>query len=154
LSPAARSRRVSGWTSRILIVSALCALSTLACHTQPVYDVDRAIVPREPGWTLEDMTRAIQRAGARRGWDMRIVEEGRIEGRLRKPGTKAIVEIPYSAFEFSIRYQSSENLGYAGGKIHANYNRWIYNLERDIRREFLRMRPLEPAGAKPDRPGS
>jgi hypothetical protein len=114
-----------------------------ACHTDPLYQVDRAIVPNEPGWTLEDMTRAIQRAGARRGWDMRIVKPGLIEGRLRKPSTQAIVDIDYTANEFSIHYKSSENLDHKGGNIHNRYNRWIYNLERDIRREFLRMRPTE-----------
>ena len=127
------------------LTSLLAALAAVACQTQPVYDVDRAIIPREPGWTLEDMTRAIQRAGARRGWDMRILEEGRIEGRLRKPGTLAMIDVEYTTSEFSIRYRHSENLHYTGegasGKIHGNYNRWIYNLERDIRREFLRMRP-------------
>ena len=130
------------------LISLFAAGAALACQTQPVYDVERAIIPREPGWTLEDMTRMIQRAGARRGWDMRIVEEGRIEGRLRKPGTLAIIDVTYTPSEFDIRYQRSENLHYANGKIHGNYNRWIYNLERDIRREFLRMRPTVSDAAK------
>ena len=74
---------------------------------------------------------------------MRIVAPGRIEGRLRKPAVMAIVEVDYTAFEFNIHYKDSENLDYSGGRIHSSYNRWVYNLERDIRREFLRMRPTE-----------
>jgi hypothetical protein len=135
-----------GLTHRRL--AALTATLLLAgCQTEPIYDVDRAIIPTERGWTLEDMTRAIQRAGARRGWDMRIIEPGVIEGRLRKPQTRAVVDVTYTAVEFSIRYQSSENLDHSNGKIHHNYNRWVYNLERDIRREFLRMRPTYPAAS-------
>ena len=124
-----------------LLAAAVAALTTAGCQLQPIYEVNRAIVPQESDWTLEDMTRAIQRAGARRGWDMRIIEPGVIEGRLRKPDVQAIVDIDYTPFEFNIHYKSSENLGHSGDRINSAYNRWVYNLESDIRREFLRMRP-------------
>lgn len=121
----------------------LGSLLAAGCQTEPVYDVDRAIVPEEPDWTLTDMTRAIQRAGARRGWDMRIVEPGKINGRLRKPDVTAKIEVDYEAFEFSIHYRDSQNLGYSSGQIRSKYNRWIYNLQEGIRKEFLLMRPTE-----------
>jgi len=124
-----------------LAVAILTAALALACQTEPVYDVDRAVIPTESGWELNDMRNAIQRSGARRGWDMRIVEPGVIEGRLRKPGMKAVVDVTYTPYEFSIRYRESENLGYSNGRINGKYNRWVYNLERDIRREYLRLRP-------------
>ena len=139
--PGAR-RSLSRLAALSLVASAVL---TLACETQPIYDVDRAIIPTEPGWTLADMTRAIQRAGARRGWDMRIIEPGVIGGRLRKPRAKALIDVTYTPFEFSIRYESSENLDHSDGRIHHNYNRWVYNLEQGIRREFLLMRPLPRA---------
>jgi hypothetical protein len=139
--PSLRGRR-SALTGALAV--ALAVPFALACQTEPVYEVDRAIVPSEPGWGLDDMTNAIQRAGARRGWDMRVDAPGEIEGRLRKPSAKAVVDIHYTSNEFSIRYKSSENLGYQGGRIHNNYNRWVYNLEGDIRREFLRLRPSTP----------
>jgi hypothetical protein len=138
-----RSLRRLALTPTLVLALTLLGLTSLACQTQPVYEVDRAIIPNEPDWTLEDMTRAVQRAGARRGWDMRIIKPGMIEGRIRKPSTQAIVDIDYTANEFSIHYKSSENLGHAGDRIHSRYNRWVYNLERDIRREFLLMRPTE-----------
>lgn len=119
----------------------LALLLALGCQTDPIYEVDRAILPSDPTWSLSDMTTAIQRSGARRGWDMRILSPGTIEGRLRRPGRKAVVDITYTATEFSIKYNDSENLEYRDGRIHHNYNRWVYTLERDIRREFLRLRP-------------
>ena len=130
---------------RTLVAGLLACLgvATLGCASEPLYEVDRAIIPEEPSWTLEDMTRAIQRAGVRRGWDMRILEPGQIEGRLRKPFLSATVSIDYTPSEFSIRYKDSENMAYVAGRIHGSYNRWVYNLERDVRREFLRMRPSE-----------
>jgi hypothetical protein len=127
----------------LLLVSLLAIAAATGCQTEPIYEVDRAIIPEEPDWTLTDMTRAIQRAGARRGWDMRILAPGRIEGRLRTLQYKAIIEVDYEAFEFSIHYRDSENLDYKAGRIDNSYNRWVYNLERDIRRESLRMRPTE-----------
>jgi hypothetical protein len=146
--------RVRRLLKQILWVSLLTAVLAAACQTRPIYQVDRAIIPQEPGWTLSDMTRAIQRAGARRGWDMRIIEPGSIEGRLRKPDVTAIVDLSYTAFEFDIHYKSSENLGHSGDRIDNDYNRWVYNLESDIRREFLRMRPTEQpvAGRDPKTP--
>ena len=91
------------------------------------------------------MARAAAKSAIARGWDMRIVTAGTIEGRLRRPGRKAVVDITYTAAEFSIRYKDSENLEHSGGRIHHNYNRWVYTLERDIRREFLRLRPGQAA---------
>ena len=135
-----RNAPVAG-TARIAALAAAAVLLSLGCQTEPIYQVDRAIVPYEASWTLADMTNAIQRSGARRGCDMRIVSPGTIEGRLRKPSKKAVVDITYTAEEFNIHYKSSENLGERNGRIGGNYNHWVYNLERDIRREFLRLRP-------------
>ncbi len=134
-------------------IRALLVLAAIAtgCQTQPIYEVDQAIIPNDPTWTLQDMTLAIQRAGARRGWDMRILGPGHIEGRLRKPDAKAVIDVTYRRYEFSIHYKSSENLEHSGDRISNSYNRWVYNLERDIRREFLRMRPTEPAAPGPGR---
>ena len=44
----------------------------------------------------------------------------------------AVVEIPYSATSYSIRYRSSIDLNEAGGKIHKNYNSWVQNLTHGI----------------------
>ncbi len=149
-----RRRKLKRAASLAALVIAFPASGLLGCQTEPIYEVEAAVVPREPGWTLADMTRAIQRAGARRGWDMRIIEEGHIEGRLRKPAVMALVDVRYTAFEFDIRYRDSENLDYSPsrGEIHNNYNRWVYNLERDVRQEFLRMRPARSEAATPASP--
>ena len=44
----------------------------------------------------------------------------------------AVVEIPYSANDYSVKYRSSANLNEANGNIHKNYNGWIQNLTRGI----------------------
>ena len=46
----------------------------------------------------------------------------------------AVVEIPYSATSFSIRYKDSQNLRYNADdrSIHSNYNGWVQNLNNAI----------------------
>ena len=44
----------------------------------------------------------------------------------------AVVEIPYSATSYSIKYRSSIDLNESGGNIHKNYNGWIQNLNKGI----------------------
>ncbi len=104
---------------------ALATVLALGCQNDRVYDVEFAILPSDPSWSLDDMTSAIQRSGARRGWDMRIVAPGKIEGRLRRPNRKALVDITYKSDEFSIQYRDSENLEFKDGRIHPAYNRWV-----------------------------
>jgi hypothetical protein len=53
-------------------------------------------------------------------------------GTLMLRSHTAVVEIPYSATSFSIKYRSSINLDQSGGNIHKNYNGWIQNLYKGI----------------------
>jgi len=45
---------------------------------------------------------------------------------------QALVDIPFDARRFSIRYVSSSNLDYDGVVIHRNYNGWVQNLQNAI----------------------
>ena len=56
----------------------------------------------------------------------------------------AIVEIPYSASGFSIKYRDSVNLNYRKDDngvemIHPNYNRWVEKLRREIVGQVLTL---------------
>ena len=51
----------------------------------------------------------------------------------------AAVNIRYSLSNFRIEYRDSRELGYNDGKIHRNYNRWVYNLDKSIMRELKRI---------------
>ena len=64
---------------------------------------------------------------------------GLVTGRLDLRGHRAVVDVKYSAKDYSITYKDSTNLDYTGTQIHKNYNGWIENLDRDIRANLLSL---------------
>ena len=85
------------------------------------------------------MERSIIRAGSQLGWVMTPVRPGLVSGRLDLRTHIAVVDVPYDAKSYSIKYKESTNLNADGANIHKNYNGWIENLDRNIRAELLRL---------------
>jgi hypothetical protein len=75
---------------------------------------------------------AIVRAGASLGWQMKDESPNMLVGTILLRNHTAVVEIPYSANNYSVKYRSSTNLNESNGNIHKNYNGWIQNLTRGI----------------------
>lgn len=117
------------------ILSALTAtLVLIGCSTVPIMNVDNAAVPTTSGkpLTKEQVRAAIIRAGGALGWQMKDEGPDKLVGTLVLRTHTAVVEIPYSATNFSIKYRSSIDLNESGGNIHKNYNGWIQNLHKGI----------------------
>lgn len=117
------------------IVTALVATFVLAaCTTVPIMNVDNAAVPTVSGkpLTKEQVRAAIIRAGGALGWQMKDEGPDKLVGTLVLRTHTAVVEIPYSSTNYSIKYRSSIDLNESGGNIHKNYNGWIQNLNRGI----------------------
>ncbi|MGX2039274.1 hypothetical protein ACWJKU_03960 [Methylocaldum sp. MU1018] len=123
-----------------LIALVAAALVLLAgCRTSPVYNVYDApvLVTGAKPYTADDVEKAIVRAGASLGWQVRKVKPGQLVGTLFIRSHMAEVDITYSKDKYNIRYKNSNNLNYDGTKIHSNYNGWIQNLDNAIKRELL-----------------
>jgi hypothetical protein len=117
------------------VLSALItALAIAGCTSVPIMNVDNAPVPATAGkpMTQEQVRAAIIRAGSALGWQMKDEGPNKMVGTLVLRTHTAVVEIPYSATNFSIKYRSSINLDESGGNIHKNYNGWIQNLNKGI----------------------
>lgn len=101
----------------------------------PVRDVQSAPIPASPVATMENIEKAILRAGLTLGWQMVPKGPGQIEGVLLLRKHRAVVDITYDTKVFSIAYKDSVNLDYRDSDktIHSNYNGWIQNLEKGIR---------------------
>ena len=124
---------------RIIVFAAIVALCVGGCTTRPVRNVEnQPVVTAGKAATMEDVERAIMRAGQGLGWVMTPVKPGVVTGRLELRTHIAVVDITYDTRAFSIRYKDSTNLDYGNGNIHKNYNGWIDNLEREIRANLLR----------------
>ena len=111
-----------------------------ACTSRPIMNVnDQPVVTSGKAATAQDVERSIVRAGSQLGWVMMPVRPGLVTGRLDLRTHIAVVDIPYDAKAYSIKYKESTNLNADGANIHKNYNGWIENLDRNIRAELLRL---------------
>ena len=101
----------------------------------PVRNVQSAQIPPNPAATMENIEKAIIRAGMTLGWQMNPKGPGLVEGILNLRKHQAIVDITYDSKTFNITYKNSVNLDYRENDktIHSNYNGWIENLEKGIR---------------------
>ncbi|WP_194756889.1 hypothetical protein [Aliidiomarina indica] len=75
-------------------------------------------------------------AATMRGWLVEEATDTQIIASIIVRTHKARVVIPYSETQYSIVYDSSDNLRQRANMIHRNYNRWVYYLDNDIRRQF------------------
>ena len=101
----------------------------------PVYNVMASPIPPNPAATMENIQKAILRAGLTLGWQVTPREPGKIEAVLILRTHRAVVDITHDTRTFSITYKDSTNVSYneQAKTIHSNYNGWIQNLEKGIR---------------------
>lgn len=111
---------------------ALGLLMLGGCRTAPVLNIDAQ--PISGKHTMQQVEKAIVRAGRTLGWRMHPKESGRMEGVLYLRTHMAKVDIMYDTSKYSIKYKDSSNLEYDDktGTIHSNYNGWIENLNKAI----------------------
>jgi hypothetical protein len=116
------------------VAALVMAMVVVGCTSAPIMNVDSEAVSSASGkpLTQDEVRGAIIRAGTALGWQMKDEGPNKLIGTLTLRTHTAVVEIPYSATRFSIKYRSSVNLNESGGKIHKNYNGWIQNLNRGI----------------------
>lgn len=116
-----------------------CVLLIAACRETPVYNVESAPLNAPPTATLQDIQRAIIRAGSARGWQMSPMEPGYIVGTLTRRSHTAVIDIRFNTQTYSITYRDSTNLSFDGTNIHSNYNSWIQLLQTDIQNQVAAL---------------
>jgi hypothetical protein len=101
----------------------------------PIVNIQSAAIPPNPAATMENIGKAVIRAGQTLGWQITPMGPGKAEGVLVLRRHRAVVDITYDTGSFSIHYKDSVNLDYDAQEktIHSNYNGWIRNLEKAIR---------------------
>ena len=125
----------------ISIFLAFSILNVLGCRSAPIQDVENVQVSiKKRDYTLDDVEKAIMRAGTMTPWHMEKDKPGVILATFIGPNAEyaASVTIWYSTATYSIRFRNcSNNLRYGPGEIHENYNVWVKNLDKAIRREMI-----------------
>jgi hypothetical protein len=116
------------------------ALFFVACTTQPIMNVTQApVTASKPNPSLDEVSKAIIRAGSSLGWHMSPKKPGLMEGRLALRTHVAVVDIKYDSKTYSINYKDSTNLNYDGSQIHRNYNGWVQNLDKAIQAQLANL---------------
>lgn len=122
---------------RLQCCAAVVAFVLLTAYGRgtPIVNIQSAAIPPNPAAAMENIGKAIIRAGQTLGWQITPMAPGKAEGVLVLRRHRAVVEITYDTSAFSINYKDSLNLDYDGqdNTIHSNYNGWIRNLEKAIR---------------------
>ena len=130
--------RITRWTA--VIVSALILVAAGCRGAVPVYNVTEApVAASKPNPSLDDVGKAVQRAGATLGWQMKQTKPGHMLGTLNLRKHVAVVDVNYSAQSYSVNYKDSTELDYDGQNIHPNYNGWIQNLDKAIKAQLSNM---------------
>lgn len=128
-------------TRPVIGVTFLCAVVAVGagCTTAPIYDVVNAPAVAPRAASMDDVTKAIVRAGAQLGWQMTPEKRGHVVGRIALRAHTAVVDVTHDTRIFNIKYRTSANLDESGGQIHKNYNGWIQNLEKGIRAQLANL---------------
>ena len=130
--------RITRWTA--VIVSALILVAAGCRGAVPVYNItDATVAASKPNPSLDDVGKAVQRAGATLGWQMKQTKPGHMLGTLNLRKHVAVVDVNYSAQSYSVNYKDSTELDYDGQNIHPNYNGWIQNLDKAIKAQLSNM---------------
>lgn len=117
------------------------AFAVVGCSVVPIHNVDQAVAPSASGkpLTQEQVRGAIMRAGSTLGWQVKDDGPGMLAASITLRKHSAVLALPYSASNYSIKYRSSENLEEKDGSIHKNYNSWVQNLHRNIAVELAKL---------------
>ncbi|GEN24969.1 lipoprotein [Halomonas cupida] len=113
-----------------IMVSGLSACTT----SQPIQNVEKQVITSTA--SDEEVRQAITDAATSLGWVIVADHGNEITAVIDVRTHQATVSIPYSSSNYSIIYKNSIDLNHSGGKIHRNYNRWVANLDQEIRRNL------------------
>ena len=108
-----------------------------ACATATIMNLENQ--PISDGISQDQFQQVVMTAAANRGWVFQSMGPDVMLGTLNVRSHTARVEIYQTARTYSIRYKDSVNLDHNGNQIHGNYNRWVANLNQDIRMEMQRV---------------
>jgi hypothetical protein len=122
-----------------LVLAGIVIAMLGGCRSAGIYNVSAAPVVANKAVSMDDVQKAIIRAGASLGWQMKPVEPGLIVGTLTLRTHMAMVNVKYDAKTYSITYKDSSNLDYTGDSIHKNYNGWVTNLDRGIQSQLSNL---------------
>jgi hypothetical protein len=124
-------------SSRLLVCSfTAIILGACASASVPVHNFSAVPINAKSPATIDDVGKAILKAGAAAGWQMSDIRPGHILGTYKIRKHMAIVDVTYSPTAYNIAFKNGDDsLRYdsQAQTIHQNYNGWVENLDVVIR---------------------
>lgn len=122
-----------------LHIALLCVALVLlsACGGAQIRTFDSYLDGDMPAAKVEQ---AIRTAASDLGWSTRKLSGSTLEATLIVRGHEVVIDIPYTAKGYSMKYKDSKNMSYNAEKktIHAKYNKWLVRLDKRIKKELRR----------------
>ncbi len=121
-------------TIKTLLALAAVALLTGFGPGAQIQNIMQSPIPPGPAVNVENVQKAVLRAGITLGWQMTVRAPGHVEGVLSVRRHQAVVDITFDDKQYTVMYRTSTNLDYdeKARTIHSNYNGWIKNLQKGI----------------------
>jgi len=118
--------------NKILLMSFIFII--VGCAGAQLLNIDNRNYITKP-MQEEQVEKAIEAGGLAKGWRMKKINNGVIEASILVRSHIVIVNILYDSKGYEINYKNSTNLNYDAEKstIHKNYNRWVKNLDINIK---------------------
>lgn len=122
------------------VVLSSVAMLAEAARTAPLNEPQNLVLSGPK--SAADAKKIILAAALSRGW--RVVKESpnNVRFQYSRGRHTAVIEVPFTANSYGIKYVSSDNLNYgerdSGKVIHPTYNKWVDNLVRSINVESAR----------------
>ncbi|WP_312774106.1 hypothetical protein [Pseudomonas rhodesiae] len=111
----------------------LALLTAAGCTSKPVLN-PHSELPAGTQVSEEKMKQVIVNALQKREWTVQRLSPQLVQAEITVRGQyHAEIDIRYTRSSYAITYRDSRELGYKDGKIHRNYNRWVNNLDNDIK---------------------
>jgi len=120
---------------------ALSTLFLIGCSSPAIYTAPNSPVSQiASNPTLAQVDKAVKDSLIGRGWIPQKVSPHEYLGTYNKRQLMAKIKITFDTSIFNIQHVDSKNLDYdpSDQSIHPAYNKWIKNLERDIRKRVDR----------------
>ena len=129
---------------KIVLKSLLLTLGLLivtACTGPAIYtggDAPVSQIGNTP--SLAQVDKAVKDSLIGRGWIPQKISNNSYTGLYKKRELMAKIKVLFNTSTFTIKHLESSNLDYDASdqSIHPTYNRWIQNLEHDIRKRVDR----------------
>ena len=125
--------------SGIIVLGISFVVALGACTSKPIMNVSNTPISTGKSLQANQVREAITAAGIALGWQIVESMPGVLQGTLRLRDHTAVVDIPYTSSDYSIKFKSGVNLGEKDGQIHKNYNGWVQNLDNRIKAELSRL---------------